>query len=89
MPTIQEFGFPIYEMTGWYGILAPPGTPPAIVQKLRDEVAKAVTPAERDQDAGIAGHGAARHPARGFAKYLGRELAFYKQIVKDANIKPE
>ena len=44
VPTMQESGFPTFVMTGWYGILAPPGTPPPIVQKLRDEVAKAIAP---------------------------------------------
>jgi tripartite-type tricarboxylate transporter receptor subunit TctC len=42
VPTIKESGYPDYEMSGWFGILAPAGTPPAIAQKLRDEVAKAV-----------------------------------------------
>ena len=41
VPTILETGVQ-YQITGWYGILAPPGTPTAIVQKLRDEVAKAI-----------------------------------------------
>jgi len=42
VPTILESGVPGYEMSGWFGILAPAGTPPAIAQRLRDEVAKAV-----------------------------------------------
>src|SRR3989304_4599683 len=45
VPTIQESGLD-YLINGWYGILAPPGPPPAIVQKLRDEAAKAVAPAD-------------------------------------------
>src|SRR5262249_27658106 len=40
-PTIVEPGVK-YQTPGWYGILAPPGTPAPIVQKLRDEVAKAI-----------------------------------------------
>ena len=64
VPTMQELGFKDFVVTGWYGILAPPGTPPAIVQKLRDEAAKAVAAGGRGQDAGLAGHGAARHAAR-------------------------
>ena len=51
VPTIQESGFDLSRSTGWFGILAPPGTPPAIVQKLRDEVAKAVAPTGRRRDA--------------------------------------
>ena len=45
VPTIKESGYPDYEMSGWFGILAPTGTPPAIAQRLRDEVAKAVADA--------------------------------------------
>ena len=54
---------PDYEMSGWFGILAPAGTPPAIAQRLRDEVAKAVAAAGRRFDAGLARHGAACYPA--------------------------
>ncbi len=76
-------------MTGWYGILAPPGTPPAIVQKLSDEAAKAVKPPDVVKTlARRAWTRAARSPPS-IAKYLASELAFYKKIVKDANIKPE
>src|SRR3979411_804057 len=42
VPTILESGVPDYEMAGWFGIRAPAGPPPAIAQRLRDEVAKAV-----------------------------------------------
>src|ERR1700674_58334 len=42
VPTIMESGVPDYEMSGWFVILAAAGTPPAIAQRLRDEVAKAV-----------------------------------------------
>ena len=46
VPTMQELGFPTFVITGWYGILAPPGTPPSIVQKLRDETVKALKPTD-------------------------------------------
>ena len=86
--TVQESGL-TYEITGWYGILAPPGTPPAIVQKLRDETVKALAPA--DMIAKLSSQGMeprATQPAD-FAKYMASELALYTKIVKDANIKPQ
>ena len=46
VPTMQESGFPTFVVTGWYGMFAPPGTPPSIAQKLRDEAAKAIAPKE-------------------------------------------
>jgi tripartite-type tricarboxylate transporter receptor subunit TctC len=89
VPTILESGVPGYEMSGWFGILAPTGTPPAIAQRLRDEVAKAV--AAPDVVSTLASQGMeplATQP-REWADYLKSELAVYTKIVKDANIKPE
>jgi len=89
VPTILESGVPDYEMSGWFGILAPAGTPPAIAQRLRDEVAKAV--AAPDVVSTLASQGMeplATQP-REWADYLKSELAVYTKIVKDANIKPE
>lgn len=45
--TFTESGFPVFsDVSNYYVLLATPGTPPAVAQKLRDEVAKAVTAAE-------------------------------------------
>jgi tripartite-type tricarboxylate transporter receptor subunit TctC len=89
VPTILESGVPDYDMAGWFGILAPAGTPPAIAQRLRDEVAKAV--AAPDVVSNLASQGMtplATAPGE-WAKYLSSELAVYTKITKDANIKPE
>jgi tripartite-type tricarboxylate transporter receptor subunit TctC len=89
VPTIMESGVPDYEMSGWFGILAPAGTPAAIAQRLRDEVAKAV--AAPDVVASLGKQGMvplATQPAE-WAKYLKSELDVYTKITKDANIKPE
>jgi tripartite-type tricarboxylate transporter receptor subunit TctC len=89
VPTMQELGFPTFVVTGWYGILAPPGTPPAIVQKLSDEAAKAVKPADVVKTLASQGMDPRGTQPAEYAKYLASELAFYKKIVKDANLKPE
>jgi tripartite-type tricarboxylate transporter receptor subunit TctC len=89
VPTVMEVGVPDYEMAGWFGILAPAGTPPQIAQRLRDEVAKAV--AAPDVVSTLASQGMeplATQP-NDWAKYLKSELAIYTKITKDANIKPE
>ena len=89
VPTMQELGFKEFVVTGWYGILAPPGTPPAIVKKLSEEAAKAVKPAEVVKTLGVQGMDPRGTQPAEYAKYLAQELAFYKKIVKDANLKPE
>jgi tripartite-type tricarboxylate transporter receptor subunit TctC len=89
VPTMIEAGVPDFEMSGWFGILAPTGTPAAIAQKLRDEVAKAVSSpdvVDALDKQGMAPR--ATQPAE-WAKYIQAELDRYGKIVKDANIKPE
>jgi len=88
VPTVLESGLK-YEISGWYGILAPPGTPANVVQKLRDEVAAALKEpglVEKLAAQGMEPRGS--QPAE-FAKYMEAELAAYQKIVKDANIKPQ
>ena len=64
----MESGVPDYEIAGWFGILAPAGVPPAITQRLRDEVAKAVAAPDVVATARFPGHAATRHAAQGMAR---------------------
>jgi tripartite-type tricarboxylate transporter receptor subunit TctC len=89
VPTIMEAGVPDYEMSGWFGILAPAGTPPAIAQRLRDEVAKAVAAPDVVSTLDSQGMVPLATQPGDWAKYLQSELAVYTKITKDANIKPE
>ena len=85
----RSLALPRFVVTGWYGILAPPGTPPAIVQKLRDEAAKAVEPPDVVKTLATQGMEPRGTRTAEYAKYLASELAFYTKIIKDANIKPD
>jgi tripartite-type tricarboxylate transporter receptor subunit TctC len=89
VPTIMESGVPDYEMSGWFGILAPAGTPPEIAQHLRDEVAKAVATLDVVTILGSQGMVPLATQPGEWAKYLKSELDVYAKITKDANIKPE
>jgi tripartite-type tricarboxylate transporter receptor subunit TctC len=89
VPTIMESGVPNYEMPGWFGILAPAGTPPAIAQRLRDEVAKAVAAPDVVATLDQQGMSPLATQPDEWRAYLKSELATYAQIIKDANIKPE
>ncbi len=87
VPTILEAGVS-YEIAGWFGILAPAGTPEAVVKRLRDEVAKAV--AAPDVVVQLDGQGmvpVGSQPEE-WRTYLRSELETYSKIIKDANIKP-
>jgi tripartite-type tricarboxylate transporter receptor subunit TctC len=89
VPTVVESGVPDYEIAGWFGILAPAGTPPAIAQRLRDEVAKAVSAADAVALLDTQGMQPLATQPDEWRQYLKAELDRYTRIIKEANIKPE
>jgi tripartite-type tricarboxylate transporter receptor subunit TctC len=89
VPTVMEAGVPDYEIAGWFGILAPPNTPPAIAKRLRDEVAKAVAVPEIVTQLDGQGMQPLATEPEAWRDYLKAELARYSKIIKDSGIKPE
>ena len=89
VPTFAEAGLPGFEMTHWVGLVAPSKTPPAILDKLQQETAKAL--ASDDVKARLAELGAvpAATSRAQFNDFLTKEVARWTQIVKQAGIKPE
>jgi tripartite-type tricarboxylate transporter receptor subunit TctC len=81
LPTIAESGLPRYEVSNWIGLVAPRGTPPATVQRIRDAAASALADARvrpRLEAAGIAPCGTS---PEAFAAFIASELARWKPIV--------
>jgi tripartite-type tricarboxylate transporter receptor subunit TctC len=89
IPTIAESGYPDYDLTTWWGIFAPAGTPPEIVAKIHRDTLAALQNAElRERFAGLSvdpGGGTSRE----FADYVRQEIAKYDRIVKSLAIKAE
>jgi tripartite-type tricarboxylate transporter receptor subunit TctC len=89
VPTIAEQGLMGYDITLWFGLWAPAGTPPAVVQKLNAEVNGIVQqPEVREQFAKLGIHPAPMRPEE-FARFVRSEIEVYKRIVKQANIQPQ
>jgi len=89
VPTFAESGFPDYDMVYRFGFLAPAGTPPAIVTRMRDEVAKAGQ-RQRVRDL-LAPQGArmvASTPAE-YAAVIQREMRMWKSVIDKAGVKVE
>jgi tripartite-type tricarboxylate transporter receptor subunit TctC len=87
VPTIAEAGVQGYELASWYGILAPAGTPAAIVDKLHDAIDKIV--AMPDVTANIIEGGSdpmVLTPAA-FAERVRADVAKFGNLVKTSNIK--
>jgi tripartite-type tricarboxylate transporter receptor subunit TctC len=90
MPTMAEAGLPKFNADQWLAILAPRGTPPAVVQRLRIEIDKMLV--RDDVRAALSQSGmtaaAASTPAE-FTSVLNREYEIWLSVVKSANIKSE
>jgi tripartite-type tricarboxylate transporter receptor subunit TctC len=87
IPTLGEF-LPGYEARGWYGIVAPRGTPIAIVETLNQEINTALTDPnmrKRLTDLGVSVF--AGSPAD-FAKFIVDETEKWTKVIRAANIKP-
>jgi tripartite-type tricarboxylate transporter receptor subunit TctC len=87
VPTIAEAGVPGYTVTGWYGLLAPAGTPAPIVSRLNAELVKVLAMAEIQEK--LVGHGleVSTGTPQQFAEFLKAEIAKYAKVVRDAGVK--
>jgi len=89
VPTMIESGFKDFEAYNYFGLLATPGTPPAIIKKLHEAVIKAV--ASPDVVAEFEKQG--MRPVGGtpeeFAKMLAEDLERWTQVMKQAGIEPQ
>ena len=87
VPTASEAGVPGYEATIWLGIMAPRGTPAAIVNRLNAEISRiTANPELRRQWAGQ-GTAALSMNVDEFTKYLNEDIAKWSNLVKSAGIK--
>jgi tripartite-type tricarboxylate transporter receptor subunit TctC len=82
VPTIAESGVPGFDISTWYGVWAPAGTPKEIVGKLSGEIAKIFKmPDVRERLAGLGAEPVGNSPDE-FAAYCRSELAKWAKIVK-------
>jgi tripartite-type tricarboxylate transporter receptor subunit TctC len=87
VPTTKEAGYPKLDSPFWLGVVAPAGTPPAIIDKLNNAFRESMAPAEtRARLATLGAEIKIGTPAE-FGNMLAKELALWIGVVKDANIK--
>jgi len=88
LPTIAESGYPGYEVTGWNGLLAPAGTPRAVVAKINAEVTRAMTQPDLVQRLSGAFYDvAAPNTPEQYATYIRQEIAKWAKLVKETGAK--
>ena len=89
VPTMAEAGVPGYEAVIWLGLMAPRGTPPAIVTRLNAEVARIVGTAEVAKAWAAQGATPMAMGVDEFSRYVGRDIEKWARIVKISGAKPD
>jgi tripartite-type tricarboxylate transporter receptor subunit TctC len=86
LPTMEEAGFPGFDVTAWFGLFAPSGTPRPIIERINNETAKILAQPDMRKkfyDLGVVPVG---NSPEEFAKVIAVETAYWARIVKDASI---
>jgi tripartite-type tricarboxylate transporter receptor subunit TctC len=89
VPTMQEAGVPGYEASVWLALLAPAGTPRAVVARLNTEVAKVLNAPDTRKLLHDAGVESTPSTPEAMAAYMSQEMTRWGKVVKDSGIKLE
>jgi tripartite-type tricarboxylate transporter receptor subunit TctC len=88
VPTVAESGYPGFDVTSWYGIVAPAKVPPAILDQLQADIAAVLQKESvRQKFAGLGVEPAGSNRAD-FTQAIQQETAKWAAIVKQAGIQP-
>jgi tripartite-type tricarboxylate transporter receptor subunit TctC len=87
LPTMAEAGVPGFDISTWYGLLAPAGTPPDVIAKWNADVTKILSAPEIRERLAAQGAEAAPDSPADFAKFIASELVKYEKIVKASGAK--
>jgi tripartite-type tricarboxylate transporter receptor subunit TctC len=86
VPTLAEQGFAEAQVTPWFGIVVPKGTPQAIVEKIDKALEAALATAEVREKLDTAGCEAKSAPLSAFADIIRSDVALWAKVVKEAGI---
>lgn len=89
IPTVAESGFPGFEASVWYSLIAPAKTPPAIVKTLHAQVEKALQSKDMIERLGSVGGEISPGTTAQLNAYLNSERKRYEKLVREANIQPD
>jgi tripartite-type tricarboxylate transporter receptor subunit TctC len=89
VPTIAEQGYANFDLSLWFGVWAPAGTPPAIVQKINADITKAMQDPEVKNAFTKGGVRARPMSPDEFSVFVRDEMAKFQKIAKDAKIEPQ
>jgi tripartite-type tricarboxylate transporter receptor subunit TctC len=89
LPTMAEAGVPGFEMTVWFGLVAPAGTPRPIIERLNREVGEILRTAELKERFAAAGIDITPSTPDELGERVRADLPYYTRLMRDAGIQPE
>jgi tripartite-type tricarboxylate transporter receptor subunit TctC len=89
VPTVAEAGLPDFDVTTWYGVLAPAGTPRPVVARLNGELVKILYSADMKDKLNALGTDPVTSTPEEFAAYLRQETAKWAEVVRKAGLKAD
>ena len=89
VPTIAEAGVPGYEAVNWWGVVAPAGTPAAIIDKLHHEITAVQNSEEVKKHFATEGAQVVQMSSAEFAAFIEKEMKKWERVVKEGGIKAE
>ena len=89
LPTIAEAALPNYEISLWYGLLAPANTPPLVIERLHAEVMRIIAlPAISEQWAALGAEPVSTNPEQ-FAAFLKQDIVKWQKVTREAGVRME
>lgn len=91
LPTLAESGFPGFDMSAWFGLFAPQGTPREVIARLHEAAVKALSLADTQEKLAALGvelPGAGNTPEQ-FLAFIQADIARSAKIVREAGVRPD
>jgi tripartite-type tricarboxylate transporter receptor subunit TctC len=85
VPTMMESGLAGFNLTNWYGLFAPAGTPKQVVDRLNGEIRKILSSAEFKDRIAKMGSASVHGSAEDFRQFIAEEVPRWAEIVKKSN----
>jgi len=89
VPTVAESGYAGFEADQWYGVVAPAGTPTALVARLNIEINKALALPEVAQQLAVEGAVPVPTTPASFGALIAREIPRWAEVVKAGNVRSD
>jgi tripartite-type tricarboxylate transporter receptor subunit TctC len=89
VPTIAEAGLPGYEATNWWGVVAPAGTPAAIVEQLHNQITAVQNSPQTKEQFAVQGADIVQMTSAEFGSFMEKEMSKWERVVKQSGMKAE